>query len=136
MGSLFSPILVFAALKLMSAIVANVATGGVSIPMQCLMIAFAIVALQAPGMMIGAIAASFPSVAGLYFAGRLIGGTAGNIVHGDWAVRGGGGGSSGGGGGNPNVRMDPPRARGGGGPNSRTTGSGRAASGKLASQTA
>lgn len=134
LGSLFSPILCFTALHLATEIMANIFTGPPDLGQQMAMIGFAICATQAPGMMVGAISASFPGVAQMYASGRLIGGAAGRIMHGDWAIPSNDGGGNGSGG-NPNVRQDPPRARGGP-PHSRTIGFGRAASGKLTPQTA
>lgn len=106
MGSLFSPVLVLTALKLMSSVIANLPTGTPDVGRQFLMLAFAIVAWQAPGVMVGAISVAFPGLAQIYFAGRLFGNT---WRPSDAALpRGGGdGGSSG----NTAVRDDPPRAQ-------------------------
>jgi hypothetical protein len=73
-GSLFSPVIVFTALRLAAPSTAAIAgLGAPTMGMQLLMIAFLIVAWQAPGLMVGAISVSFPSVSQMYFAGRLFG---------------------------------------------------------------
>ncbi len=72
LGSLFSPVVVFAALRL-AAPVTNMMNGVPDLATQFLMMVMLWVAWQAPGLVVGAIAVSFPGVAQMYFAGRLLG---------------------------------------------------------------
>lgn len=74
LGSLFSPLLVFVALKLGTMILGNLPFGTPDTGRQFLLIAFAIVAWQAPGVMVGAISVQFPGLSQVYFARRMLGG--------------------------------------------------------------
>jgi len=127
-GSLFSPVVVFTALRLATPSVAQIAGLGVpTVGLQLLQMAFLFVAWQAPGLVVGAIAVSFPSVAQMYFAGRLLG--AGRFTERGLA-RGAGGGGAGPGSGAS--RAEPPRSR----VSNLGMGAGRAAGSKWTPRTA
>lgn len=74
LGSLFSPMVALTAIRLAAPSTATFVFGGVPTQgVQLLTIALLFVAWQAPGLMVAAIAVSFPSARGIYYAGRLVG---------------------------------------------------------------